>query len=106
MKKEEERLSLFRSKWRHGGSISVGRYAMRVGDVGTTPLRAWPPATRQMLCLMDRFALRPSPSSVVRFVSPAHRGQKVIQDKVCYVAAKSLTGDQVKAEMLSTEDTA
>jgi hypothetical protein len=45
-------------------------------------------------------------SSVVGFVFPVRGSEKVIQDKVCYVAAQPLSGGQVKAEMLSTEDPA
>jgi hypothetical protein len=47
----------------------------------------------------------PIRSSVVGFVFLLPRTQKVIQNKVCYPAAQALTGSQVKAEMLSTEDT-
>jgi hypothetical protein len=42
------------------------------------------------------------PVSIIR---PTPSTQKVIQNKVCYPAAQALTGSQVKAEMLSTEDT-
>jgi hypothetical protein len=45
-------------------------------------------------------------SSVVGFAFSVRGSQKVIQDKVRYVAAKSLTGGQVEAEMLSSEDAA
>jgi hypothetical protein len=45
-------------------------------------------------------------SFVVGFVFPVRGSQKVIQDKVGYLAPQPLAGSQVKAEMLSTEDSA
>src|SRR5260370_16256452 len=43
-------------------------------------------------------------SSAVGFVFSVHGSEKVIQNKVSYVAAEPLTNGQVKTEMLSSEN--
>src|SRR5258708_22598078 len=47
-----------------------------------------------------------SRSLVVGFVFPVRGSQKVIQDKVCYIAAQALSSRQVKSAILPTEDPA
>src|SRR5258705_4512590 len=68
----------------------------------------WTPRDR---VLRPKFAICSNPerlvrSSVVGFVLPAHRSQKVIQHKVRNLSAQPLTSAEVKPEMLPTKDSA